>query len=234
MQTHWRLALMFNVPGGDLIALEEALKRNGDAIRAAAAHGHVRLGVADRHPDLGSREDSHDIDNWNEVEGAVEVTIANAGTGEIPALCRTLRPLLAEFADLATVEVMTGPMFSMVPVRPGSTFLSLAFRRDPATTSAQFRDWWYNQHSGVAIPVLGEGLLAYDQVHVEQEPSRAAAAAFGAANVEYDAYDNLTWTDRQAYLHSISDPEGMTRVFQDEIGRIDNTSRRHALMREVR
>ena len=85
----------------------------------------------------------------------------------------------------------------------------------------------------MAIPVLGDGLLAYDQVHVEQPVSADAAEAFGAEHVEYDAYDNLTWTDRYGYLHSISDDEAMVPVYADEVGRIDPVGRRSAIMTEI-
>lgn len=226
MTTQWRLALMFDALGNNLAALEENLKRVGDAIRTAARANPVRLGVADRHPDL--------VSGARSVDGAVEVTFANARLEEIVAISRALRPLVAGLAELSSIEIMTGPMFSMVPVRQGGTFLSLAFRRFPGTTSRQFRDWWFNQHSQVAIPVLGPGLLAYDQVHVEQAASEAAAEAFGVPAVEYDAYDNLTWADRYAFLHSCSDTEGMATIAQDEVGRIDDPSRRSALMYEVR
>jgi len=121
----------------------------------------------------------------------------------------------------------------MVPVRDGGAFLSLAFRRDPATTSEQFQTWWRYQHAGVAIPVLGPGMLAYDQVHVDFAATEAVARAFGVERVAYDAYDNLTWADFRAFLTSISDPEGMMRVYADEVGRIDNSSRRHAIMRKI-
>lgn len=233
MQTHWRLALMFDVPGNDPDALEPALRRAGDNLRAAAMGLEFRMGVADRHSDLGDFAQRGAAKGWADVDGAIEISVANDRTGDIPAICRALRPVMSGFCDPSSVHVMAGPMFNMVPVRRGGTFLSLAFRRDPAITSAQFRDWWYNRHSGIAIPVLGDGLLAYDQVHVEQAISIAAAQAFGTDHVDYDAYDNLTWADRDAYLHSISDQAAMAEVFADEVGRIDPASRRSAMMTEV-
>ncbi len=234
MQSHWRLALMFDAPEHDLAVLASALSLSGEAIRHAALGHHVRMGIADRHADLGDFSARTAAKGWADVDGAIEISIANQSKGEIPRICRALQPLMAGFCDLATVDVMAGPMHHMVPVRAGDTFLSLAFRRDKAITSAQFQDWWYNRHSKVAIPVLGDGLLAYDQVHVEQSLSRAAAEAFDADYVEYDAYDNLTWHDRYGYLHSISDEVAMGPVYADEVGYIDPTSRRSAIMTEVR
>jgi len=234
MQTHWRLALMFDTTGHDLTALSDKLSLSGDAVRAAAAGHHVRMGVADRHVDLGDFSARCEAKGWADVDGAIEISVANEMKDEIPRICRALQLLMGSFCDLATVDVMAGPMHHMVPVRAGDTFLSLAFRRDKAITSEQFQDWWYNRHSKVAIPVLGDGLLAYDQVHVEQSLSRAAAEAFGADYVEYDAYDNLTWHDRYGYLHSISDEVAMGPVYADEVGYIDPTSRRSAIMIEVR
>lgn len=44
---------------------------------------------------------------------------------------------------------------------------------------------------------------------------------------------NTTWADRDALLMSISDQAGMERVLADEVGRIDDSSRRTALMRRI-
>lgn len=234
MQTHWRLALMFDAPGHDLGALEAALRQAGNAIRSAALGHHVRFGIMDRHPDLGSYQAQVNKADLATVDGAIEVTIANEHKDEIPEICRKLRGVIEGFVDLASVHVMAGPTYYMVPVRGGDTFLSLAFRRVPEITSDQFKTWWHDHHSKTAIPVLGDGLLAYDQVHVEQTASQAAAAAFGADYVEYDAYDNLTWADRYGFMHSISDEVAMGPVYADEIGRIDPVGRRSSIMIEVR
>ncbi|KMS52018.1 hypothetical protein V474_02915 [Novosphingobium barchaimii LL02] len=233
MQTHWRLALMFNAPGADLVPFAAALRAGVEAIRHAADGCPVRIGVADRHPDLGGKEPVVGAREAGETDGAVEVSIPNARVRDLDAICAALRPLVEEIAEGGSMQVMTGPMFHMVPVRAGGLFLSLAFRRDPGTTNAQFRQWWHDQHSGIAIPVLGEGLLAYDQVHVDHDMSRRLAGAFGVPDAEYDAYDNLTWEDRDAYLHSISDPVAMATVLADEQGRIDHASMRHALMVDI-
>lgn len=225
---------MFDVPGHDLDELTKALVCSGEAIRTAAAGHPVRMGVADRHADLGEWAMRDDNKGWADVDGTIEITIASDRKHDIPGICGALRPVMEGFCNPATVHVMTGLMHHMVPVRTGNTFLSLAFRRDPAITSVQFQDWWYNRHSKVAIPVLGDGLFAYDQVHVEQSLSRAAAEAFGSDYVEYDAYDNLTWADRYGYLHSISDDAAMVPVYADEVGKIDPIGKRSAIMTEIR
>ena len=231
--THWRLALMFDAPARNLPKLEAELAKAAAAIRAVAASHPVRLGVADHHPDLAPADGAYDVSGWRSVDGAIEVTFTSAALDQITQVCRALRPIVETFTDMASVDIMTGPMFQMVPVLRGGTFLSLAFRRDAAITSAQFRNWWFHQHAPMAIPVLGSGLLAYDQVHVDMTITQAAAAAFGVPAVEYDAYDNLTWHDRHGFIQSCSDTEGMTRLNQDELGHIGQNCRRHALMYEV-
>jgi hypothetical protein len=225
---------MFDAPTGDLDALEAALAGGGKAIRALAGDAVVRLGVADRHPSLAAPSGSdYDSANWRKVDGAVEITVDASRAGDLASISQAARNLLQPLAAPGSVEVMTGPMYPMVTPRDGEAFLSLAFKRDPATTSAQFRRWWREQHSVIAIPVLGAPLLAYDQVHVDPAATEAVSRAFGVEPFGYDAYDNLTWADREAYFASISDLEGMTRIFADEIGRIDDGTRRHALMRRI-
>jgi len=233
-QTHWRLAFMFDAPGGDLDALAEALAALRGDIAAAAQGNAVRMGVAIPEAREVTGEAAHAMEGWAPVDGAIEVSIPNGDEASVPAICTGLRPILERIAEPGSVDVMTGAMHHMVPVRQGDVFLSLSFRRGEGTTVEQFRDWWYNQHAPLCIPILGEGLLAYDQVHVDEAASRAAADALGVPYVDNDAYDNLTWPDHPGYIQSTTgDPEGMGRIAVDEIGRIDNTTRRHALMREV-
>lgn len=232
MQTHWRLALMFDAARGNRAALAAGLVAARREIAAAAAGHPVRCGAAIAEgDDHGSP--AHEAASWRGVDGAIEVTLPNRSEGRVPEICRALRPLLERLAEPGSVEVMAGATHFMVPMREGGTFLSLAFRRYPGTTVQQFRDWWQFQHGPLAIPVLGAELLAYDQVHVDRATSRAAAEALGVADVEYDAYDNLTFASREAFLRSCSDAAGMARIAEDEVGRIDDGTRRYALMREL-
>jgi hypothetical protein len=234
MSDQWRLAFMIDAPGADLGALEAALRGQAGTLQKIAGEAHVRLGVSDRHPDLSKAvETEFDYSRWRDVDGAVEVTVAAARAPELPELTRRLAEAIHGLAAPGSAEVMTGPIFEMVPRRDGATFLSLAFKRDPAITSTQFRDWWRFQHAVVAIPVLGAPLLAYDQVHVDPAATEAVSKALGVTAYGYDAYDNLTFADRYGYMASTSDVEGMARVFADEIGHIDDNTRRHALMRLV-
>jgi hypothetical protein len=229
----WRLALMFDARNGRRELLESGLAQAADIIGRLVGDAQLRIGIADK-PDAGGGTESDDaVDQSRPVDGAVEVTVSSARVSALPALTRSLIEPLGPLVEPGSVEVMAGPMFSMVSPRTGGTFLSLAFKRFPGTTSEQFRHWWRFQHAQVAIPVMGPGMLAYDQVHLDSTVSEAVAHAFGIAPVCYDAYDNLTWATANDFLTSISDPEGMARVFADEVGRIDNTSRRHAIMRRI-
>jgi len=234
-QTDWRLAFMFDAPSGDLEALAKALGAARASIAAATQGNRVRMGVAIHEARDIDVEGAHDMLNWRAVDGAIEVSIANGGESAVPDICRAMRPILDKLAEPGSVEVMTGAMHYMVPVSQGDVFLSLSFRRGVGTSVEEFRNWWYGQHAPLCIPILGPGLLAYDQVHVDEPASRAAADALGVAFVDNDAYDNLTWGDHAAYVQSTTgDPEGMGLIAVDEVGRIDNTTRRHALMREIR
>jgi hypothetical protein len=228
----WRLAFMFDAADGDIAALEAGLVARADELRGRAQGGQVRFGVIDQDPRLaGGAGADFDLSSWRTVDGAVEVTAPAAA-----ALSETAAAhfeLIAPLAAPGSTEVTTGPMFPMVPQRDGECFLSLAFRRDLGITRRQFFDWWRYQHSQIAIPVLGPPLLAYDQVHVDTEASDAVAEACGVAHGDYDAYDNLTWADVPSYLASISDLVGMTRIVEDEVGHIDNGTRRHAIMRRL-
>ena len=233
MQIHWRLAFMFDATGGDMAALEDGLAKAHVAILAASGGNRVRIGVAMHDPEVDEREGAHDVANWRHVDGAIEVSIPNEDRAAMPEICKAMRPILEPLVEPGSLEVMTGPMHHMVPVHEGGAFLSLAFRRYPGTTVEDFRKWWYSQHAPLCIPILGEEMLGYDQVHVDPDMTRKAAEALGVPFVDYDAYDNLTYHSQEGFLISCSDEAGMTLIAQDEEGRIDNTSRRHALMRTI-
>jgi hypothetical protein len=166
MESLWRLAVMFDAPGGELAAMGAALAAAEGALRACAAGAHVRVGVIDQHPDLAAAVGDYDLQSWRTVDAAVEVTVPQARAGGLRDIAKALAAILQPIAAPGSAEVMAGPMYPMVPQRDGECFLSLAFRRDLRITRREFRDWWRLQHSQIAIPVLGPGLLAYDQVHL--------------------------------------------------------------------
>jgi hypothetical protein len=228
------MAFMFDARDKDPVALERGLIEAMPQLISHAVGARVRVGVADHHPDLHAAADTdYDIAGWRTVDGAVEITLPESALGTLHQLALALRDSIEPLAQPRSLQVMAGPMFSMVPSRDGDCFLSLAFRRDPGITTQQFQDWWRLQHSTIAIPVMGPGMLAYDQVHLDQTINQSLADSIGIARATYDAYDNLTWATRAGYLTSTSDAPAMAVIFQDEVGRIDNASRRHALMRRL-
>ena len=228
----WRLAFMFDARNDTYGALEEKLKRISSKIRSMSGDAHVRIGVADRHPDLAIIFDA-EASTSRSVDGAIEISVDSSRQAELIAISVDVSRLLTDIAAPSSLEVMAGPYYSMVPVRDGNAFLSLAFRRDADISSAQFQDWWLNQHAGIAIPVLGDGLLAYDQVHLDHGTNKNLGQDLGIPIAHYDAYDNLTWADRDAFLYSISNEDDMVRVYADEVGKIDQSSQRSALMRKL-
>ena len=131
-QKHWRIAIMLDARAGDVTSLEAAMIDARERFGAAARQTPLRLGVLDRDPDLSFGMDDPMFATWRGVDGAVELTVADPA--ELPAICGKLEPILSELAEPGTLEVMAGPIFPMVPVRAGSTFLSMAFRRFPDTT----------------------------------------------------------------------------------------------------
>lgn len=227
---YWRLAVIFDAPGHDREALAHKLSAADGAIRKAAGGAAVRYAVSEHFMNDMVIE-GHAFAGWATNDGAVEVTVSAHQADDLPEIAAALRPVLEPMIDLASTQVMAGPVYAMVPARLGDCILSLSFLRDPATTKQEFSRWWYYQHSQVAIPVLGPLLLGYDQVHCDDGMIEGVSKAFGVAPHYYDAYDNLTWASWEAYLESTSDPEGGRRIGEDEIGRIDNSTRRHGIMR---
>ena len=229
--THWRLAFMFDAAGGDRAELGRKLTAASATIQTVANGGSVRFGVAEHFMNEGEDRDGHEFSAWRRNDGAIEITVPASEADRLPDIAAAMRPVLEPLAAPDSVEVMAGPVYFMVPTRPGGkSVLSLAFKRDPATTKEQFSRWWFHQHSQVAIPVLGENLLSYDQVHCDDAMTLAVSKAYGSEPYYYDAYDNLSWANWDAYIESVSDPEGSQNIAADEIRRIDNDTRRHAML----
>lgn len=225
----WRLAVIFDAPDGDRQGLRRELKAATNNIHTAAQGGSVRIGTASFFMNDLVRK-GQDYAGWRTNDAAVEVTVGASRTSELPAIAARLRTALEPMIDMTSVEVMSGPTYMMLPPRLGDCVLSLSFRRDPARTKQEFSRWWYYQHAGVAIPVMGDAVLAYDQVHCDDETTGAVSDAFGVPAQYYDAYDNLTWANLKSFLEPRYDPEGSQRIGDDEIGWIDNDSRRHAIL----
>lgn len=234
MSDNWRMAFMFDAIGGEANDLERSLIEASPAIAQLAGMADLRIGIVDRSPAYGSgNESDYDSTVGRTVDAAIELTFAALALNDVMAVAPALAARIGEMVAPGSMQVMAGPMFAMVPQRDGDTILSLAFSRYPGTTSEQFRDWWRLQHAPLAISVLGPGLLAYDQVHIDRAITEALSAACGLVAYPYDAYDNLTWASPEDFLASITDAEGMAQLYKDEAGRIDNDSRRHAMLRRI-
>lgn len=223
-----RLAIMI-VAKRDLPpqALAQSLSARRQALLAAVdGRAALRAGVRCR-PDplaatMGERETAA-------IDGAVEFTAAEDELGFLFDRAPAIAAVLADLVEPGETLLMGGETYRMVEPRSGGVFLSLTFRRDPAITVDEFRNWWLRQHGPLAVSLLSS-LLAYDQVHVDHELSRAAAAAAGLSYGEFDAYDNLSWASPEGFLASVSDAETQRKLFEDEQGHIDNSTNRAALM----
>jgi hypothetical protein len=230
----WRMAFVFDAADGDQDRLRDEVAQLGARLPALPDEVRLRAGVVDHSPEFSNApEGDHDTAIGRTLDAAIELTFPAAGLDAMVACAPQVAGVIETIAAPGSIEVMAGPMFAMVPQRDGDTILSLAFVRYPGTTSKQFRDWWRQQHAPLAIRVLGPGLLAYDQVHVDLEVTEALSAACGHAAYGYDAYDNLTWASPADFVASLADAEGMAALFRDEADRIDNDSRRHAMLRRI-
>lgn len=193
----------------------------------------IRIGLRDPRDPLADVSEGAIEARIPPVLGAIEVTVPRAEVPGVEALAGTIGAHLSGLADRERSAVSVGDVYEIVEPRPGATFLSFAFRRSPGTSVEEFRDWWLGQHAGVAVRLLSPELLAYDQVHVDRGLSERASRSAEIAFHPFDAYDNLTWASIDQFLASVSRPGGREEMYQDEIGHIDHTSYRGALMELV-
>jgi hypothetical protein len=225
-----RMALMVYAPDGvSGPAFEGLLHDRRETLRGAAAEvgGTVRIGT--REPRDPSRESRAEL---LAVDGAVELTAAEEDLMALSGRAAEIGAVLDSAVDLGRSRLMIGITHRIVaPPQEGEIFLSLAFRRQPGTSIEEFRSWWLQQHSAVATRHLLPELLAYDQVHVDRELSERASAAAGITFEPYDAYDNLTWATLESSIGSTSKPGSEREIYEDEIGHLDHSTYRGAVMR---
>jgi hypothetical protein len=223
------MALMLYPANGMSVAtFNEALRDRGAALlESAAAWGaSVRLGA--REPSDPSVESRADL---VPVAAALELTAPEEALGRLCDHSADITTALAPIVDLGASRLMAGMTHRVItPAAEGDTFLSLAFRRQPGTSIEDFRAWWLHQHAGVATRHLLPELLAYDQVHVDGALSERASIAAGVTYEPYDAYDNLTWASLDMCVRSTSKPGSEQEIYEDEIGHLDHSTYRGAIM----
>jgi hypothetical protein len=191
---------------------------------------HVRIGTRCERDPLG--QSMGEARAAATVEAAVEITGGEGTSQELASHAKEFGVLLRPLIDVTQAALTVGPTHRIVEPKRGGVFLSLSFKRHPDTTVQQFRHWWLTQHAEVAVPRL-PGLLGYDQVHVDHDLSRRASEAAGLPYVPFDSYDNLTWASVEAFTQSTSDPTAMRTIYEDELGHIDHSTYRGALMDDL-
>ena len=228
-----RLAVML-VPRAGLTDAELAkalVEGKPQIAKIFGSEAHIRIGAKCKNDPLSASMGENRKPGT--LSAAIEVTMAEAQLQQLAGGAEQLGRLLQPLIDPAQAALTVGITYRILLPRDGAVFLSLSFKRYPDTSIEAFRKWWLEQHSKVAAPLLLPLLLAYDQVHVDHELSCQASARASLPYVPYDAYDNLTWASRQAYIDSVSDPDSMRKIYEDELGHIDHATYRGALMNEL-
>jgi hypothetical protein len=220
---HWRLAFMLDARDGEAARLGERLVAMADRFLSAAPAG-ARLRIGAQRAGQGRQEDRGDGRRFKTVDAAIELTLGAAHADALTGVAGEIGAAIRDEVVPERSAAMAGPMYSMVPPQDGDVFLSLAFRRAPGTTNGEFRHWWQYQHAVLCVPLLTPEMLAYDQVHLDQDRSRAITRAAGFPDHDYDAYDNLTWANETSGARASSDRVIMQTILEDEIGHIDHAT----------
>jgi EthD domain len=190
----------------------------------------VRIGLRDPRDPLADVSEGAIESRIPPVLGAIEVTAPRTEVDGMEALAGTIGGHLVGLVDRERSAVSLGEVHAIIESRSGASFLSFAFQRYPGTSVEEFRHWWLRQHAAVAVRLLSPWLLAYDQVHVDRALSERVSRSANITFHPYDAYDNLTWASVEEFLASVSRPGGRDEMYQDEVGHIDHSSYRGALM----
>ncbi|MCU1463701.1 MAG: hypothetical protein JWO37_3776 [Acidimicrobiales bacterium] len=192
--------------------------------------GELRVGV--RHPEdplAGIAEETID-QPFGTVEGAIELSVGDESVDQLCAHASEVARVVDGLFDRDRSALAVGRVHPVVAKSEGQVFLSLAFARFPGTSVDEFRSWWLDQHSAVAVRLLGPELLGYEQVHVDRHASQRACSSAAIAYRPFDAYDSLTWGSVQSFLASVAKPGGREEMYADEMGHIDHSTYRGALM----
>lgn len=135
---------------------------------------------------------------------------------------------LQEMVDLDRSALAMGRAYLMVE-KDGPVFCGFLGRRHPGISLEDMRHWWLYHHGPLGVALTGtRSPHGYDQLHVEPDASRQAAAVAGFPYVPYDMGDSLYIEDLDEFVRGTSDPEIQRQLYEDEIGHLDHSSWRGA------
>ena len=135
---------------------------------------------------------------------------------------------LQEMVDLHKSALALGRAYLIVE-RDGPVFCGFLGRRHPDISLEEMRHWWLYHHGPLGVALTGtRSPHGYDQLHVEPDASRKAAAVAGFPYVPYDMGDSLYIEDLDEFVRGTSDPEVQRQLYEDEIGHLDHSSWRGA------
>lgn len=193
--------------------------------------GTVRLGV--RLPDdplsaaMGERRELEPVDAVVEITAADRVSpLDTAGTVE------GMLDALGESIDPQRCAVIAGSCYRFLSAA-GPLFIALAGYRDPAISMDELTEWWLHRHGPLALSIVEPLPLAYEQLHADQDASRAASEASGLPTQGYDMYDTIAIDSLESLEGSVMNPEVAVQLFEDEVGHVDHSRMRGAIQRTV-
>ncbi len=135
---------------------------------------------------------------------------------------------LREMVDIHKSALALGRAYLIVE-RDGPVFCGFLGRRHPDISLEEMRHWWLYHHGPLGVALTGtRSPHGYDQLHVEPDASRKAAAIAGFPYVPYDMGDSLYIEDLDEFVRGTSDPEVQRQLYEDEIGHLDHSSWRGA------
>jgi hypothetical protein len=229
MSVRIKMAFMLVAKSGHLSALRDTLGTSRNALQGALSAGSpLRLGIR---PDADTGDGAGR--NFPVTDAAIETTVASTEVHELPAIASAWRKAVALDIDPQFCCAMAGECHEIIEPRPGEVFYSLTFMRNSEIDVADFRRWWLGRHGPLASELLRDDLLGYDQVHVDDQLSRRLCEAAGFDWPGYDAYDNLTWASLASYLKMADKADAMQALYQDELGHIDHSTYKGALLAEI-
>ena len=167
------------------------------------------------------------------IDSVFEVTLAE---GQRPnELITCAEGFLSHFeglVDPVTSAVLVGTAHLVIE-GTGNIFVALAGRRDPGISVGDMRQWWLGQHAPLVKKIVRPQSNSYEQLHVDRDLSQRASDAAGFVFEPYDLFDTITYDAVSHFVDVLSKEEVSRQLYEDEIGHVDHSSFRGAVLRMV-
>jgi hypothetical protein len=216
-------------PDAASAALESALRAESDKLRQAGLEPGCAVAVE---PDAFAGT-AHGAEVRDRIDGLLSVDLAQPWPqADLASVCRDLATGLTPAADMSRSALIYGVEHTIFDGE-GPLQINFALRRLPATSHAEFAEYWLNVHGRMAREAPRRRPGGYRQLHADPDWSRAIAVLAGFGEADYDGIVTSDHCDVERMRKAFSHPAVSEIALTDERKFIDHSRSAIGLLRKL-